>query len=76
MRNTEHYHERESKMNKMEGINISQRRAENLKEFSIYLDRETGFWIATEGLGKVDYTYRVYRTGDKVDTIPDAAEKL
>ena len=57
----------------MEGINISQGRAQNLREFDIYLDRDTGWWIATEGLCDVDYTYRVYLTGDRKETIPPSA---
>ena len=59
----------------MEGINISQGRAQNLKEFDIYLDMDTGWWIATEDLCDVDYIYRVYLTGDRKETIPPCATR-
>ena len=58
----------------MNGINISQARAYELSEhFEVYLSPTTGFWICTDGIDQDTYTYSIYKTGDKIEEIPNDA---
>jgi len=58
----------------MRGVNVSQGRAEELAgEFEVYLDSATGFWVRTDSVSQEKLTYRVYKTGDQVQDIPDGA---
>ena len=58
----------------MKGVNISQRRAEELeKDYSVYIDKETGFWVKTEGLSEANFRYHIYLTGDVEEEIPSTA---
>ena len=58
----------------MKGVNVSQYRAKELgKDFSVFLDPETGFWVETEGLEAERFRYHVYLTGDIEEVIPASA---
>jgi hypothetical protein len=55
----------------MQGVNCSQARAHELQKVArVYLSQSTGFWLRTDNLSQKIYTYKVYRTGDKVQEIP------
>lgn len=59
----------------MSGVKVSQARANDLKAkgFEVYIDSETGFWVRTDNISRQDYTYKVYKTGDVEENIPNSA---
>ena len=59
----------------MKGIQVSQARAADLaaRGFEIHLSPSTLFWICTDNVSRQDFTYKIYKTGDKEDQIPSDA---